>query len=65
MKQWIKKWWFSILCFVTAIAITIYCTIIMFIDNDLFVRSTMLISSLTASLVIIVIGAANQPKNEK
>ncbi len=60
-----KKWWFSIICWVVAIGLGIYSLIaLIWFDNDLFFRTTQIISSLSSILLLIIIGVANQPQKE-
>ena len=67
MKKWIKNWWFSILCFIIAIGLSIFVFIgnILFVSDDDFIDTLLIIDSLSPSLLLIIIGVACQPKKEK
>lgn len=62
MKKWLKNWLFSILCYIIAIGLLIYIIVVMWIDYEVFFKTTQLISSLSPILLLIIIGIANQPK---
>ena len=65
MKQWLKKWWFSIFCFLSSVFVIVYCLVMLFIgDIDTQIKITMMIVSLTCSLTMICIGVINQPRKE-
>lgn len=62
-----KKWWFSILCYVCAIAITLFIVVGNFtIGNiDDYINILLILSSLSPILLLIIIGVANQPRKDK
>lgn len=60
-----KGLWFSVLNFATAIFITIFSLIMLFLDEDTFIRAALLSSVLGTSLILVLIGAANLPKKEE
>lgn len=66
MKKFIKNWWFSIMMFMVAIAITLWVTIghFAFASDDDFIYSLLMINCLSPILLIITIGVANAPKKE-
>lgn len=67
MKKWLKKWWFSILMFVIAIALTLYIIIGTFtlINDDDFVYTMLLVSSSSPVLILLLIGVLGMPRKEK
>lgn len=67
MKNWIKKWLFSILMFLSAIGITLWVVIgcFVFADDDDFIYTLLIINSISPVLLLITIGAANAPKGDK
>ena len=61
-----KKWWFSILCYLMAIIFPIYTVIaITLFDEELLFHTLVLTSCITPVLMFIVIGVANQPRKGK
>lgn len=67
MKKWLKKWWFSILMFVFAIALTLYITVGTFTlaSDDDFVYTMLLVSSSSPVLILLLIGVLGMPRKEK
>ena len=67
MKKFIKNWWFSIIMFMLAIAITLWVIIGYFVcaDDDGFIYSLLMTNCLSPILLVIVIGVANMPKKEE
>lgn len=66
MKKWLKNWWFSILMFAFAIAITlfvVYGCIFMANDDD-FIYSLLIINCMSPILLLIIIGVASKPEKE-
>ena len=61
-----KKWWFSILCYATAVGLTLFVVLGFFFfgNNDDFIYSLLMINCLSPVLLLIIIGVANQPKKE-
>lgn len=60
-----KKWWFSIFCYLMAVLLPIYTIVAtLFFDEELLFISLVLISSICPTLMFIVIGVANQPQKE-
>ena len=66
MKKWLKNWWFSILMFAFAIAITLYVAIGYFLiwEDDIFIYSLLMINCISPVLLILIIGIANMPRKE-
>ena len=61
-----KKWWFSIVCYIFAVSLTIYSLVgAWFLDDDIWWKSTQIISMLSSMLLLIIIGVANQPQKNK
>ena len=61
-----KKYLFSIICFIIAISIMIYMLIAPFwVDVETFVYTASAIGMSTTSILLMVIGMANMPKKEK
>lgn len=67
MKKWLKNWWFSILMFACAVAITLWVVIgcFNFTSDDEFVYTLLVINSISPVLLLIIIGSANAPKGDK
>ena len=57
-----KKWWFSVCCWIVAVGFTIYAVVTMFVDEEIFFYTTQLISVLGPVLLLITIGMACAPK---
>ena len=66
MKKWLKKWWFSILMFIFAIALTLYITVGTFTlaSDDDFVYTMLLVNSLSPVLILLMIGVLSMPRKE-
>ena len=61
-----KKRWFSIVCYITAILLAIYSFVgFWFLDDKTWFMTTQMISLLSSLLLLIIIGVANQPKKEE
>jgi len=61
-----KKWWFSIVCYLMAVLLPIYTIVAtLFFDEELLFLSLVLISCICPTLMFIVIGVANQPQKNK
>ena len=60
-----KKWWFSIVCWVIALAFPIYTIIaIGLFDEETLFYTSILMNCITSSSIFLVIGVANQPRKE-
>lgn len=60
-----KKWWFSIVCYVVAVLLATYSIVgAWFLDDESWWITTQIISTLSSCLLLIIIGVANQPKKE-
>lgn len=65
MKQWLKKWWFSILMWLFAAFIQIYTTIsVNLYDEELLFLTLILLSSITPTLMLVIIGCSALPRKE-
>ena len=66
MKKWFKDWWFSILMFVFATAITLFVVFGYFFmgNDDSFICSLLIINCTSPILLLFIIGAVNQPKKD-
>ena len=65
MKQWLKKWWFSILMFVFALIILIYGIVMLCLGEiELFYQSGILASYGILALIVLFTGLANTPRKE-
>jgi uncharacterized ion transporter superfamily protein YfcC len=65
MKQWIKKWWFSIVMFIFALIILIYGIVVLCLGEiELFYQGGILASYSIMTLIVLLIGLANVPKKE-
>lgn len=65
MKQWLKKWWFSILMWLFAAFIQIYTIIaINLYDEELLFLTLILSSSITPTLILVIIGFSALPIKE-
>lgn len=65
MKQWLKKWWFSIVMFIFAITILVYVIIaINLFEEELLFYTLILLSCITPVMLLTLIGFANIPKKE-
>lgn len=66
MKNWLKKWWFSILCYCIALFIVVYVMAYLFIDDYAFIIITHLTSGMVVpALIFVGIAAANRPGKDK
>ena len=67
MKKWLKNWWFSILMYLFALAISLWVVIgcFIFADDDVFIYTLLIINASSPVLLLIIIGVANQPKEVK
>lgn len=62
----LKKSWFSLICYITAILLLIFSIVgAWFLDDETWWMATQLISTLSSVLLLIIIGVANQPREEK
>ena len=60
-----KKWWFSMVCYITAILLLIYSFVgAWFLDDETWWMTTQIISTLSSCLLLIIIGVANTPRKE-
>ena len=65
MKQWLKKWWFSILMFVFALIILIYGIVMICLGEiELFYQGGILASYGILALIVLFTGLANAPRKE-
>ena len=65
MKQWIKKWWFSILMFVFALIILIYGIVMLCLGEiELFYQGGIIASYGILTLIVLFTGLANAPRKE-
>lgn len=65
MRNRLKKSWFSLVCYITAILLAIYPIAgAWFLDDETWWTTTQIISTLSSFLLLIIIGVANQPKKE-
>ena len=63
MKQWIKKWWFSITMFLFALMILAYgISMICIGEIELFYQGGVLASYSIMALLVLIIGLANTPR---
>lgn len=61
-----KKWWFSIVCWAAALVCTIYPLVCLLLNEyDVFVSGAFMISSFGTSILLIILGVANQPRKEE
>lgn len=60
-----KKWWFSIVCYTSAVLLAIYSAVgAWFLDDEIWWMTTQIISTLSSCLLLIIIGVANAPRKE-
>ena len=60
-----KKWWFSIFCWFFALVLFVYVIIaINLFDEELLFYTLVLMSCITPTLLITIIGLANMPRKE-
>ena len=65
MKQWLKKWWFSILMFVFALIILIYGIVMLCLGEiELFYQGGIIASYGILTLIVLFTGLANAPRKE-
>ncbi|MBO7716022.1 MAG: hypothetical protein J6S85_20830 [Methanobrevibacter sp.] len=65
MKNRLKKTWFSLLCYISAILLAAYSLVgAWFLDDEIWWMTTQIISTLSCCLLLIVIGVANMPRKE-
>lgn len=65
MKQWIKKWWFSIAMWIFAITILVYVMIaINLFEEELLFYTLILLSCVTPVMLLTIVGFANIPQKE-
>lgn len=61
-----KKYLFSIICFIIAASIPIYLLLApLWVDNETFVYTAGVIGSFTTSILLMVVGMANMPRKEE
>lgn len=61
----LKKSWFSLICYITAILLATYSIVgAWFLDDEIWWMTTQIISTLSSCLLLIIIGIANQPRKE-
>ena len=61
-----KKWWFSIVCYISAVLLAMYSIIgAWFLDDYVWFMTTQIISTLSSALLLIIIGVVNQPRKGK
>lgn len=60
-----KKWWFSIICYVMACILLLFPIVgAWFLDYESWWVTTQIISVLSSCLLLIIIGVANQPRKD-
>ena len=60
-----KKYLFSVICFVIAVSIPIYLLLApLWVDNETFIYTASVIGSFTTSILLMVVGMANMPRKE-
>ena len=61
-----KDWWFSILCYASAVFIAVVVCLGTFIwyDDDDFVYGLLTINAMSPVLLLLIIGAGNQPRKD-
>lgn len=60
-----KKWWFSIFCWVMAIALPIYVIIaINLFDEETLFYTLIILSSITPVMLLTIIGCIDMPRKE-
>ena len=65
MKKRLKKSWFSLICYITAVLLATYSIVgAWFLDDEIWWMTTQIISTLSSCLLLIIIGVANMPKKE-
>ena len=65
MKQWIKKWWYSIAMWISAITILVYVIIaINLFEEGLLFYTLILLSCITPVMLLTIVGFANIPRKE-
>ena len=65
MKDWLKKWWFSILMFVFALIILIYGIVMICLGEiELFYQGGILASYGSLALIVLFTGLANKLRKE-
>lgn len=65
MKQWLKKWWFSILMFVFALIILIYGIVMLCLGEiELFYQGGIIASYGILTLIVLFTDLANKPRKE-
>ena len=66
MKDWLKKWWFSILMFVFALIILIYGIVMICLGEiELFYQGGIIASYGILALIVLFTGLANKPRKGK
>jgi len=66
MKNWLKKWWFTLILYLAALFITVYSLVYLFIDDYAFVQFTHLTGgALLPSLFLICWGSAQVESKSK
>ena len=60
-----KKWWFSIVCYISAILLAMYSIVgAWFLDDYVWFMTTQIISTFSSALLLIIIGVISQPRKE-
>ena len=60
-----RKWLFSIICYITAILLATYSLVgAWFLDDEAWWMTTQIFSVISSSLLLIIIGEANRPRKD-
>lgn len=67
MKEWIKNYWFSLLCFGIALFICLFICIgmIFWSNDDDYIHFLLTISSMSTPLLLCIVAVANLPRKGK
>jgi len=66
MKTFIKKWWFTLVCFISALLIVVFGIIYLFTDYSNFLYLTHITSGICIPVaLLIIVGFASLDKENK
>ena len=61
-----KKWLFSIFCYVAALIVTLFAVLGYWIlEEETYIYVILMVNALSPTLILIIIGIVNSPRKEK
>ena len=66
MKKLIKKWWFSVVCYLAMIILLAYLIFgyIFYSNDDGFIYGLLFMSASTPIFLLFILGSANMPRKD-